>query len=458
MEAATGNSNFKTGMLIIVSTLGSGIAYMPSVNRNFGPMLACIGVCGIGILTYFSLVSLVCASRATRESPKEKLTYSQVASKISNKLAVIVSFTLVISSLAAGFGFISTFGNMLLNSLRNIDKVDNLLTGTERNSNGVLEDSTNFKLAKMFIIGVVSVIYYFLFQLKDLSSLSILSKFSLFSVLFFSSAICAFGIINPVKESEMAVDPNSSSPPDMFSSFSMVIFALHCQFSFLDIYNSMANTDFGNVNFVLSLTCVVAVLLYSAIGFFGFRSVGEPIGNSSILSFFASTKDPSNREKDNVIMLSLIDRYGETFGKYLPQTIYTAYLLVYFGGVAFNIFGTVPIIRQWILINGKQAPRKLVAFILASFLFLSGGFADFVLSPRGLDKVFAIIGSLLTTPLSFLFPGIFVIYTTRKMGLMKIGAIFTVILSIGLMVGLTAGAIKDDVANFFSDKKSGSST
>jgi len=435
MSLLAGNSNIKTTLMLIVSMLGSGLTFMPSVTRNLGIPWAVAGIIAFGLYTFYSLLSLVSASLAAKEHPKEKLSYSELAARLSKGLSMVVSISLVVSSGSAGFSFVISFAKTFVEMLSNISYFAEIFD-SDKNPVGSM-------VAKATIVALVCMLYYFIFQLEDLSSLSFLSKFSLFSVIAFAITVCLYGIVPPsLSQDELYPPPGTSAVKyEIFDSVSMFIFSLHCQFSSLDIYDAMRDTSFSNARKVLGLTSAIAVLLYGTVGLLGFWGLGDAVAKSPI-NGTVGTKSALEHfvVEDSPVIKSLMARYGTVFGSYLPRAIGYGYGLVYFGAGIFNMFGILPILRRWMTQmspSGKPVPRKLVAFVAATLLFIPAYF----MYEMDLSKMFAFIGFFLTTPLSFLFPAIFVIYTNKEMNLSKIGAILSAVVSLGLMGVLGLGTL-----------------
>ncbi|ELA40760.1 uncharacterized protein VICG_02203, partial [Vittaforma corneae ATCC 50505] len=160
-----------------------------------------------------------------------------------------------------------------------------------------------------------------------------------------------------------------------------------------------------------------------------FRAVGAGVGGDPVIFHFGSSSP---------IVEDLTERYGIYLGNYLPKALYTMFCPIFFSGIIFNMFVIIPILQKWFSLKGRTPSRAVVTLALCVFLF-----ATAIVPISGLGSVISIIGFLLTTPLSFMYPALFVLFTPSRSGTMKIGSGIVVGLSIAIMVGLTAMKIVD---------------
>lgn len=405
---------------IVVSTLGCGITLMPSVFNLLGNYLVLALMTVIGIMTFFSIYFLSYSAIASKEKDDSdsKISYTGLAAKFSPILKIVVAFSLCFGSLLTTFSFVQTFIKILLNTL---NYNESLLAFVKENTT----------IIRTLISACIAIIYYFLFQLDNLSSFAVFSNFSLFTVLIFSLSVAFFGLYNPVSSEKLV---KSTGNINIVDPIGVVIFALHCQFSFLDIFNSMKDNSLCNVRSVVLKASVFATLLYTAVGYLGYKAVGNDIGSGSLLFAFAENKN---------ILESLESRYGLYFGRHLPKLVHSLFCPVFFVGILFNMFSILPDLQNGLSYGrSKQVSRKTIALISALFVFCSG-----IRKISNLDSLFSISGFLMTNPLSFLFPAVFMLYTTSKMNIATVTARLMIGISLTIMIGLTFLYLK---SNFFS--------
>lgn len=407
-------TNFGAVTSIVSSTLGSGITLMVLVFMNLGTTIASTLMICVGMLTFFSIYSLSYVSTLTKENEKEKQSYSGIAAKFSKKLQQAVSISLVVSSLVTSFSFTQTFLKIFLKTLKYIGFFNELLD-EEKNPNYLF-------IARIIVLATICSLYYFLFQLDNLASLAPFSRLSLFTAILFSATLSFYGLTNPIVEEEVAKDPNAKF--NLVNPLGAIIFALHCQFSYLDIFNCMKDDSLSNARNVTGIASIIATILYGSVGFLGFKALGRSVGDDPLIFKFSSADSP--------IIASLTERFGFYLGTCLPMLIHSLFCPIFFGGTIFNNFAIIPELQNMLSFKNKLISRSSVALILCLFLF-STSIKEFT----GLGDVFAIAGFLLTTPLSFLFPAIFVLYTSSKVNLMTVGSGIVVVISFAIMIGLT---------------------
>lgn len=391
---------------------------MPYVFSVLGSRIAFSMMAFIGIMTYHSIYSLSYVATISKTEKDQKFTYSQLAAKFSKTLAKMVSFCLVISSVITVFSFTQTFIKIFIGSLSYNEKLKVLLT-----------DKVIYFTTRAAILLVISTIYYFLFQKENLVSLSIFSSLSLWMAIFFSLFVSFLGLYKPAPATQLL----SKDKFNIVDPLGCIIFALHCQFSYMDIYNSMENTSIPNIKFVTLTASILATILYSTVGYLGSKAVGNSINGDPIIFKFAFLERSLPSEAPNVVE-SLIARYGMIVGAYIPRLIHTLFCPIFFSGIVFSMFAIIPILQKAFSIKGKALSRKKTSAIAALFIFFTGlpSAANF------LDAIFAISGFLLTTPLSFLFPALFELYASEnRFGLLTMSSKLMIALSFAIMAGLT---------------------
>jgi hypothetical protein len=175
--------------------------------------------------------------------------------------------------------------------------------------------------------------------------------------------------------------------------------------------------------------------LYSFVGFFGYKGLGSNIRGKSMLGIFSlkcpDTEDISKLSPELKVLASLRMRYGEFLGSTLPMLLCYMFIPIFFVGIVSNMFSIIPVMQNVLSRNGKQPSRRAMSMLCCMIILLFG-----IFEVSGIDKVLSIFGYLLTTPISFLFPSLFVLFTSRKMNLMTISSSIMMILSGALMIGL----------------------
>lgn len=426
-------SNSTAIISTIVSTLGSGITLMPAVFNKFGTLYSLCLMAGIGLITFISLYFLAYAADATTTKSENKpssYSYEGIAANFSSTLKICVSVALVLSSLATAFSFVQTLMNLIIQSLAFnqtfSDSVlrDNLSPEAKQNESMML-----LALVRLGILFILALLYYPLFKLESLTSLDVFSKLSLGCCILFSCVTFGYGIFAPYDFEKFSAEGEKLPKADVGSAIGYIIFALHCQFSFPGIISAMKDQSLANFRKITLVSSITATILYSLVGYFGYRGFGYPIAKNGLISAFGN--------KNSSLAISLSERFSSLFGVYLPRFIQTAYIPIFFSGIVFNIFAVIPILQNFIKVKGKPVSRNTLALVLSTLVIASG-----FQSVENIDLLFGIIGFLFVAPLSFLFPALFVVKCTKKFNLMKIVSYAMLALSIAIMIGLSVDTIQ----------------
>jgi amino acid permease len=414
-------SNSSAIISTIVSTLGSGITFMPAVFNTFGILTSTLFLFFIGLITFISLYSIAYSVKGDLNNPNviSKITYSGIAARFSSKLRMCVTMTLVITSLATVFSFVQLFLSLSIQSLKFYPFIADFLNKTEMNA----------KMVKISILSVLSLVYFPLFKLENLSSFVFFSKLSLFCCILFYVMTVAYGVFAPYDFASCEKADHQIPKMNMGSALGTAIFAFHCQYSFPDILSSMEDQSLPNIKNMILVSTILATILYTSVGMFGYVGFGPPISNDTVLISFGNMQ--------SFLSLSLKNRFNYTFGTFIPRFIQIIYLPIFFSGVVFLTFGIIPILQN---IRKTLCSRSSIAIFLSIFTFFSG-----ILSFKNLQLIFGVIGFLFVLPLSFLFPSIFVILSSKEQSPMRIISIFMIIFSLIAILTLflsTAGILK----------------
>lgn len=413
-------SNLTASALIVALTLGSGITSMPAVFNMLGSVKGFLMMGVMGLVTFHSIYCLSYAATLAKEKHDDELSYTSLAAKFSKNLERCVALSLIVSVLSTAFSFIQRLVNISIDLLKTNGTVEAFFK--ENNGN------VQYYLFRFAFMAVLCTVYYLLFLLDSLSSLAIFSNFSLFAAVLFSAVISYYGIAKPVDPSQLTTEHH-----DLGCALGNVVFAIHCQFSFLSVFNSLKDISLPNVRLVTITGSAMATIMYSAVGFLGYRGLGSDIGNKSVLSIFSlNFSDLDEKSSEFKVLNSLRERYGEFVGITLPKALCFMFIPIFFVGVVSSMFSIIPTMQNMLSRKGKQPSRRKMSMLCCALVFLFGAY-----NVESLDKILAIFGYLLTTPLSFLFPSLFVLYTTKKVSLLTISSAAMIVLSCALMIGLS---------------------
>ncbi|CAG2101416.1 unnamed protein product [Medioppia subpectinata] len=160
--------------MIVSSTLGSGILFMPASFNQLGYLTAWIVVAMIGLLNWYSIYSLSYAAESAKGDKEQ--TYSSVAEMFSKKLKLVVDLTFSISNLGTCFIF-----------LRRAAKYSSILICQ------ILPKSVDSEICRKVVLALLSIFSFRMLLLESLSSLSPLSYLSMFSALYYLGLMISLG-------------------------------------------------------------------------------------------------------------------------------------------------------------------------------------------------------------------------------------------------------------------------
>lgn len=185
------------------------------------------------------------------------------------------------------------------------------------------------------------------------------------------------------------------------------------------------------MQYVCLVSSILGTLLYSIVGYFGYKGIGKDLGCRSILSLFTET--------DTDLLKELVSRKYLGFVPTFTNCIFTP---IFYSGIVFNTFPIIRLVSNIISsFTNKEVRREKIALGMSGFIFLFG------IYKIDIDSLTGLLGYLLTAPLSFTFPAYFVSSCIKKMNAMKCGALIMQFVSISLVVILTSVEIKNSFSS-----------
>lgn len=368
-------SKTSAAITLVVSSFGTGILYMPSSFKLLGYGYACLSLAFMGFLTYFTLYALAYA--AIMVECKTKASYPKLASLFSSRLKVIIDITLIGSNLGSAACILRYFCSNAATML------------------GILGVNADYEqMRKASLCFIVVVVAYFGLK-ESLSSLAFISKISIAGVIYYLGLILYYAL--KYGHSLRSLDLTSNNYGSGFIKF---VFALHCQFSFLDVFSEMEDKSLGGVSAVCAVVSLVIVLVYSASGLLGYIAIGREIGNRHILEVFVDR---------NTEFMKLVSK--DPFSRHaIPTNIALGiFLFVWFGFLNFATAPVITIIQSYLVVKGKPVQRMGISVAIALF-FLAAGLPE----ELNIATVLDVCAAVFTNPLSFAFPAIFMILTTPR--------------------------------------------
>jgi amino acid permease len=390
-------SNVASTLTIVSSTLGTGILLMPSAFCDLGYVLGSIIIALVGLVTFFSLYSLVYAAKSI--SSEKSTSYPDIAAYFSSKLSVLVNMSLIGSSIGCMIFFSRQFalnGALFLKNFEMFEKYE----------------KETLRLVMLAIIVAICVSF---FMLDSLNSLSFISYIGIFSAVYYVAMLAyyAYTVGKPMAELKMTNNGYSRG-------LGRLVFALHCQFSFLSIYDEMESQTLRSVCISSGAGALLAVLLYGFAGIIGYKAVGNSVGNLDMVSIFLDQKCE--------FMRLIKDKCAGWAYSIAPNVIIVSFMFIFFGAAVFSAFPIIPIIQTGMSKGEKPMKRSTVALSLGLMMVVSG------FTEKFFDSILDFIAAVFTNPLSFVFPSIFMMMVSPKGSFNSIASILLMSMSFVLML------------------------
>lgn len=390
-------SNASSIIMVIVSTLGTGILYMPSSFKILGYFYALPLLAFVALLTYFTLYSL--SYTAIMLECREAASYSRLASIFSKNLKVLIDITMLCSSISSCVVITRNFAFTAASLIKGRLGIEAL-------------SSEQLRITMLSLFLAVAAVC---FMMKNLSSLAFISKISISAVIYYLLLVSFYAFSYGNKLADLTAADSSNAG----AGFMKFIFALHCQFSFLSIFNEMADNSLGSVSMVCAASSFLIFLIYSCSGLLGYMAIGNAIGKHHALEIF------QDKESDfmEFIMSNTFDKNG-----ILPTITVLAFLFVWFGFVACSGLPIVSIIQTYMSPKSGKWGRPALALCLAGLLF-AVGFPE----KLEIDTILNLATALFTNPLSFIYPSVFMINVSPRMSAKSLLSYALIAFSFGLM-------------------------
>lgn len=386
----------------VVSTFGTGILFMPSCFMLMGYVVASLALVLSGFLTYYTLYAL--GYSTVMVECKHDASYPKVGSLFSRPLKIIIDIAMLGSNLGVICVIIRYLSSYCADML------------------GAAMPATNTEFLRRVVLCATTAIMTYFGTLESLSSLAFISKISLAGVVFYICLVAYYAMFHGTAFSEL-----KSFGEQYSQGFIKAVFAMHCQFSFLSIYNQMDDKSLGSVSVVSAVSGAAIALMCFASGILGYIAVGNEIGTCHILQVF---KNPQSAFMQK-IMANSFDKGG-----YLPKTILVMFLFVWFGLLCFASNPCIPIIQSYLTFKGKPISRLSVAMLIALMCLAAG-----VPATLDIDTVLSVVAAVFTNPLSFMFPCIFMLYTAPRYSTHSVVSGLTILFSLGIMISILKDAL-----------------
>lgn len=254
-----------SGTVVMVTTMmGAGTIFMPSAVMNLGchNFIAVFGVFSLASFMTLYMISYV-ADEYSETTAKNNISYYSVTTKYSKILAAVVDVALIIQGTGSCVLYMASIAKWFF-----------LLF--------------NLKEPQMWMYVLVIISFSILATLvavkKDLSALKYVQYLSILSILYLL-ALCVFYSITLPSENQTKRIVMENTMKNPYLGISAFVFAISCHQNIVQVYSELRNKTMAKITQV-SVGCIlIGFTIYSLIGYFGYKLVGNDIEKYSILEF-----------------------------------------------------------------------------------------------------------------------------------------------------------------------------
>ncbi|KAK6089391.1 hypothetical protein P3W45_001637 [Vairimorpha bombi] len=385
-----GLSTFGGTVTIITSMLGVGINFMPAAFRSIGYIQSVYFMMVVTFLTGLTLFSVAYSAHLNKS--RSTKTYSSIAYDTNKYFGCVVDFCIVLSQVFVGISYHKYMVSLILLFLFGVD-----------------DKHPNFHIINIATLFGTGILLYFLSLLKDLSSLKFTSYLSVFSVFYLIFFILSFYL---AKGAEIQSEGFNSYNNDYGFGMGFFILGMCCQVNMVSVYTEVENKSLRSLVCISTFGSVIGGMIYSAVGYFGYKIYGNSIGENDLIKNFCYKDSPMNLAlKDSVFRIC-------------PKIAVIGSIIVLFGSFPLQLNPASSILLK---IMGKTDDKSRTYLITALF-----GAMLFINSIPGIDlNVFLkILGATFSNGIAFLFPSIYVILAIRKINLLSTLSACTILFSI----------------------------
>lgn len=393
---------------IITSMLGAGINFMPCAFESIGYVNAGILMVFMTLLTFFSLYAVSFA--ASKQKNTKNMTYSSIGYDKSYILGFSVDMSIIFSQFLVGLAFFNYIIDLAVLFLCR-------LSGDSGDSN-----KQYYKLASMIAI---IAFFYMLSLKKDLSSLRFTSYAGVGSVFYL---LCLMTFFNFFLGKNVSVGEMKSQNNNYSSGVSKIILAMCCQVNMVKVYMEMEPKSTKNVMIVSLVSAVVGGIIYSAVGFFGYRVLGDEVKGQDLIKLFC---------KKNSIINQYLEK-NHSFIKFLPLIAVVGAMVVLLGSFPLQLNpAAATIVKLFANERNAEKIRIMSVTVMCGAMFLIN------LHPKlSLDILLSIVGAIFNNALSFFFPCMYYILSCRSFGPISILSSFIILFSIFVCGYILSNVIK----------------
>ncbi|SCU83688.1 LAFA_0D05028g1_1 [Lachancea sp. 'fantastica'] len=392
-------SSCLSGVLTLLHTAcGAGILATPYAFKPFGLLLGFLMILFCGLC---SLTGLLIQGRVSKYVESRNASFFALAQVTYPQLSVVFDLAIAVKCFGVGVSYLVVVGDLL-------PRIFGVFTSH------ALFLNRNFHIT-MVMLFIVSPLCF----LKKLSSLRYASMVAISSVAY----LCGLVLVHfwwPSEEirelkGDVSLGVPSGSVTALFSCFPIFVFAYTCHHNTFSIINELQNNSVNAIYQMASISVLLAMTLYLAIGGSGYATFGDHVVGNIITLYpqspattigriaiallvmlaFPLQCHPARASIDH--MLHFFKARTETHA----QQLETSQLIDPVTEGDREILAEEGASRQQVAVplEGKRFVMITVSILICAYLL--------AVSVTSLARVLAVVGATGSTSISFILPGIF---------------------------------------------------
>lgn len=363
---------------LITSMLGAAINFMPSAFQSIGYLNALLMMVVITFLTIFTLYAISYA--VEKQEDKKDINYASLGYRKSYSLGMVVDISTILALCLiclAFFNYIVEMAVLFLTPLNEKDK--------------------GYIHYKILVMTTIMIVFYILSLNKDIKSLKYTSYAGVASIIYLILLIILLNIVVGDKLSKGSFMARNTN---YYKGISMLLLAMSCQINMVKIYSELKEKTTKSVLMVAMISSIGGGLIYSTVGFFGYRVFGESVEGRDIINIFS--------DKNSFFNIYFSENHPNL--KYLPSIAVIGAMIVLVGSFPLQINPAASTIVK--LIGTERDAHKVrvsTITIMCLSIFLINLYPNL-----NLETILEIIGAVFNNMLSFIFPCIYYIMACRS--------------------------------------------
>lgn len=249
---------------MVTTMMGAGTIFMPAAVKDLGNINF---VFVFSLIAFFSFLTLYMISFVANEyaktNAKGDMSYYSITNQYSRVLAAFVDIALMIQGIGSCVLYMFSITNWCFN---------------------LLEIDSPTYMKKLLVIAGFSVLVTFIAMQKDLSALRYVQYLSVSSVFYLLGLCIYYSFVLPSEDGGKPITMDNTFK-NTYSGISSFVFAIGCHQNIVQVYSELKEKSMSNITLISAMCITTGLLIYSTMGYFGYKLIGEDIGSDAILQF-----------------------------------------------------------------------------------------------------------------------------------------------------------------------------